>query len=789
MKRLLLLTTFLLTGIAGAFAQLPTQTVRGQVIDNQSKTPLPGATIVLIDSLKKGAATDPDGRFRLADVPIGRRTIRISLLGYKEQTLTLVVSSGKEVVLTVELEEKVIEGGEVVIEATQDKSRTINEMTSVSARTFTIEETQRYAGALGDPSRMAANYAGVQGANDSRNDIIIRGNSPLGVLWRLNGLDIPSPNHFGSFGSTGGPVSILNNNVLDNSDFLTGAFPAEYGNALAGVFDLRMRNGNNEKHEFMGQVGFNGFELGAEGPLSKNHNASYLLNYRYSSLDLFTKMGVDFGTGTAVPHYQDISFKMNMPTKNAGTFSIYGIGGLSHVDLKDSESDTTKKDFYSIGGFDTYYKTSMGVTGLVHAISFGNNAYNKFSIAVSEASTITTQDSVTFSQPMAFTHYYGNLFRTVKVSFNEDFTKKFNSKNTLKVGARAEQIIFTLEDSVLTDGTYFRDLRNVNGQTWLVQAYTQWQHKFSDVLTLNAGAHVQDLTLNNSFAAEPRLGLRWEFKPNQSLSIGSGLHSQMQTIFMYFNQTHLPDGTYLQTNHDLDFMRSVHGVVAYDRSFTKNARIKIEAYYQYMYDVPIMEGAGQGAFSLLNDGADFFNHTYDSLVNKGTGRNYGVEITAEKFYSKGWYGLLTTSLFESKYTGNDGIERNTTFNGNYVINLLAGKEFQLGPKNVLSINLRTTFAGGRCYTPIDLTASGVVHEAVYLEDQAYSKQYDPFFKLDIKPSFTRNGKHITQQWAIDITNVTNHKNVFLQAYDAETNSMKTQYQMGLFVVPMYRINF
>lgn len=142
-------------------------------------------------------------------------------------------------------------------------------MATVSARSFTVEETSRYAGSLNDPSRMAANYAGVSSTSDARNDIIIRGNSPLGVLWRLNGMEIPNPNHFGSLGTTGGPVSILNNNLLDKSDFLTGAFPAEYGNALAGVFDLQMRSGNNEKTEFLGQVGFNGFELGAEGPIGK----------------------------------------------------------------------------------------------------------------------------------------------------------------------------------------------------------------------------------------------------------------------------------------------------------------------------------------------------------------------------------------------------------------------------------------------------------------------------------------------------------------------------------------
>jgi hypothetical protein len=166
------------------------------------------------------------------------------------------------------------------------KDQAINEMAVVSARSFTIDETERYAGSLGDPSRMAANFAGVTSVSDQRNDIVIRGNSPLGLLWRLEGLEIPNPNHFGSIGTTGGPISMLNINHLTNSDFYTGAFPAEYGNALAGAFDIRMRNGNNQKHEFMGQMGFNGFELGAEGPFSSNSQASYMANFRYSTLEV-----------------------------------------------------------------------------------------------------------------------------------------------------------------------------------------------------------------------------------------------------------------------------------------------------------------------------------------------------------------------------------------------------------------------------------------------------------------------------------------------------------------------
>ena len=257
-----------------AYTQTITQTIKGVVVDKQSQTPIPGAIIQVVNSNPLlGTSTNEQGEFKITNVPIGRLQIKIQVISYKEKYITINLNAGKESITNIELEESVIQGQEVVVIAEQDKTKTNNKMSTVSSRLFSAEEAARYAGSRNDPARMAANFAGVSGANDSRNDIIIRGNSPIGILWRLNGLDIPNPNHFGNAGSTGGPISILNNNTLDNSDFMSGAFAADYGNATSGVFDLKMRKGNDEKHEFLVQMGFNGFELGAEGPFNKKKNS------------------------------------------------------------------------------------------------------------------------------------------------------------------------------------------------------------------------------------------------------------------------------------------------------------------------------------------------------------------------------------------------------------------------------------------------------------------------------------------------------------------------------------
>ncbi|MEO0333753.1 MAG: carboxypeptidase-like regulatory domain-containing protein [Bacteroidota bacterium] len=254
--------------VSSLYAQNPaTQTIRGQIVDTQSDFPLTGVNVIVLGTDPMiGTSTDTEGYYTLEKVPIGRQVLQVSFIGYTARTIpNVMVTSGKQVVLDVSLEESVLMADEIVITAESDKTATNNELATVSSRSFNLEETGRYAGSRNDPARMAVNFAGVAANNDDRNDIIIRGNSPSGLLWRLEGINIPNPSHYGSLSSTGGPVSMLNYNVLDKSDFLTGAFPAEYGNALAGVFDLQLRRGNTEKRDFLGQVGFNGFEFGVEG--------------------------------------------------------------------------------------------------------------------------------------------------------------------------------------------------------------------------------------------------------------------------------------------------------------------------------------------------------------------------------------------------------------------------------------------------------------------------------------------------------------------------------------------
>lgn len=785
MKTFFLLLFASLIGQSILAQESPTSSIRGRVLDGQSEFPIPGATVVITSvSPVMGGATDSDGQFMIPNVPVGRHTIQISYIGYQAQTLNnLLVNSGKDLEVNIQLLESVTQLKEVTITAEEKKSEAQNEMSSVSTRSFSIDEAMRYSGTLQDPSRMAQNYAGVSNASDDRNDIVIRGNSPTGVLWRMEGIDIPSPNHFATLGTTGGPISLLNINNLGNSDFSTSAFAAEYGNALSGVFDLKLRSGNKNKREFMGQMGFNGLEFGAEGPFKKGGQASYIINGRYSFLGLMTSMGIDFGTGAAVPEYQDVTFKIDLPTAKAGRFTIFGVGGNSFIDFK--AEDQGENNLYADDSENQQFQSQTGIVGFSHTYFFSPSTMGKLVVGATTGGTEGHIDTLDFSGDP--TRTFGLYQRQNNITAHYSLNSKLNAKHTLKFGVISDNYSFDVLDSVLVDGDYYFTRNDFDGKAALGRVYGMWQFRPSDKWTINSGVYAQHFFYNETSSVEPRIGARYALTNRQSLSFGVGAHSQLQPITVYFNREELDGGGVVANNKNLDYNKALHAVLGYDFQFTPNLRLKSEIYYQYLYDVAVDRFSS--SFSMLNTGADFTLPENADLVNEGTGTNMGVELTLEKFLSKGYYFLFTTSVFDSKYKGSDGIERNTAFNGNYVFNLLAGKEWKVGKSNLFMMDFKTTYAGGRWYAPIDLEASRSEGSEVRLTDENNSLQYEAYFRTDFKVGFRMNRSKFSQSFSLDIRNVTNQKNVFIQNYNSGSGNVETVYQTGLFPIFLYNIYF
>ena len=786
--------------VSQATSQNITQSITGSVQDNITGELLAGANILVIGlDPPIGTTSDVDGRFELRHIPVGLISLRVSFVGY--QTVEIQnreLRSGKELNLNVFMEERVILGEEVVIRGSVDKKGTINTMTSVSSRTFTIDETRRYAGSRGDVARMASNFAGVQVASDDRNDIVIRGNSPAGLQWRLEGLDIPNPNHYGAFGSTGGPVSMLNNNQLDNSDFLTGAFPAEYGNSLSGVFDLKLKNGNSDKYELMTMVGFNGFEVGAEGPIQRKNNSSFIANFRYSTMEVFDLMGVSFGTGTAVPKYEDFSFKINLPTKKAGVFSLYSIGGKSNIEFLDSERDTNEVDFYGGEGWDMRTGSEMAVIGVNHAISINKTALLKTAVSASYQYFFVKQDSIVPESKVIIPYYYSN-FKETRILFSTFIKKRVNAKNNFQVGVNVNYYMSNLQDSLFKkDMNQFITLTTYKGHSSLIRPYLSWQWKLSERLVFNAGVDYMYYTFNATSSLEPRFGVNYYLGTQSKISLGYGLHSQLLPTTVYNRETYLGNGQYVAMNHDLSLQKSHHLVLAYDWNITDFSRVKAETYFQYIFDAAI-NAHDEDAYSVLNQGADFYVWNPDTLVSTGTGKNYGVELTYEHFLRHGFYALSTASLFESKYKGSDGIERNTAFNSNFVFNLLLGKEWELhknstnpkltSKKRVIGADIKLNLAGGRRYTPIDEDQSKIEHRPVYITNETYARQFNNYFRSDLKIYFKHGGKKSNYEVGIDLQNLTNAQNIYSQNFNTSTGEIYYTYQLGMMVIPYVRFEF
>lgn len=786
------------------------QNVRGKIVDNETFVPLIGAKVQIFTAdttLIFRTLTNENGSFELKNIPIGKHDLVARYAGYDVKVVSITVNSGKETIVNLQLSEAFIEQSEMQVTAIR-KGETINELATISAQQFSVEETDRYPGSRSDPARMASNFAGVQGADDSRNDIVVRGNSPLGVVWKVEGVDIPNPSHFAVSGSSGGPVSILNNKILGNSDFFMSAFPAEYGNSTSGIFDLKLRNGNNKMHELTGQFGFLGTELMAEGPMGKSGKASYLAMGRYSTLSLFKTLGIQIGTD-AVPSYADGAFKLNWQLKKGGNLSWFAIGGTSNIAIKISDQKEYSTEVYGEGDRDQYFGTQMGVSGLVYKKSLSEKTF----LAVTLSTSVEIQKSHHdyLIRDLDTTYANGNpvysiridsiyplmgyAFKTTRLSGFLAITHRFNRRHLIKAGFNVENQFMNMLDSALisVNSPIFENRWDYKGTAVLVQPFVQWKFRITENMDFTAGIHSQYYSFSNSVSpVEPRLGWKYRMKKGQAFSAGVGLHSQTQPLYTYTYHKIDANGNPYLHNKNMDFTKSIHTAIGYEKNFTKSLQIKTEAYYQRLYNVPVT--VVPSSFSLINMGSGFQRFFPDSLQNTGTGTNYGIELTIQKFFDKSFFFLFSSSLYNSTYKGSDGIVRNTSYNGQYASNLLAGKEFQLSQRQSISAGIKATWAGGKRYGFVDRTASEAKKEIIFKDSLFNDLQFRDYFRLDLKVNWKLNSKKMTHEIGLDLVNVLNTKNLLGLAYapnlaDPTKEPTAEKQQLGFLPIFYYKIDF
>jgi hypothetical protein len=763
-----------------------TQKVRGRVLDAESKQPLVGVIIVAKSDNRLNAVTDGDGYFTISNVPVGRQSFMFQYMGYEPGLASeVLVTSGKELELNMAMTESLQKLDEVVISATKESDKALNEFATISSRSISVEETKRYAASFADPARMAQNFMGVSNGGDMFNGIIVRGNSPKNVLWRLEGIEIPNPNHFSGLGTTGGAISMLNANVLGTSDFYTGAFPAEMGNALSGVFDMKFRNGNTEKREHTFQLSTLGTELASEGPFKKGGKSSYLLNYRYSTLALLDNI-VSFGG--VLPKYQDASIKLNFPTAKAGTFSLWGLGGYNSA-YKDPVKDSSKWTDDD-PNFVLKADNMMGVAGISHTYFTGKNSYLKTVVSASYEKEKELVDTLNPAQDYRTVHVANESFVNNAYRVSVLYNTKLNNKNTVRFGAIAQQMGYKLSNNYFDEhANEWKSFLNSKGDAQYYQGYAQWKHRMTENLTFVSGLHGSYFALNGSYSIEPRVAATYTSGKN-SFSLATGLHSKPEHLSTYMFQSKKQGQADTYPNKDLGLLKAYHAVVGYERQLPLNMRFKTEVYYQYLYNIPV-ENDSTGGFSIINalDIYSLFNTS--QLVSDGTGQNYGIDFSIERPFLNNYYILATASLYKSTYTDYLGDEYNTTFNRGYQVNVVGGKEFMIGKsgRKILGLNGKVLYSGGMRESPIDLNSSIQSGETVLVPKQYFTSQVPAYFRTDLGVYYKINNKRVTHSIQLEVQNVTNRQNFYYSYFDREAGAVKTVNQLGILPNLSYRIDF
>ncbi|MBK6549457.1 MAG: TonB-dependent receptor [Flavobacteriales bacterium] len=766
----------------GVRAQGNTQTIRGTILDSDTRQPLIGATVVIVGSSPiKGSTTDLEGRFAIAEVPTGRLDLQVRMVGFEEQRLTnQLLTSAKELVLDVRMRESVTQLGEFEVKAPVRKGVVRNDMATLSARTISVEETSRIAGGINDPARMVGTFPGVASDPGGNNTIVVRGNSPKGVLWRLEGVEIPNPNHFSDDGSTGGPINVLNSGMIDDSEFYTGAFSAEYGNVTSAVFDMRLRDGNDRKREYTLKAGVLGTDLTAEGPIPGTKSGSYLANYRYSTLALLDGAGiVDFG---GVPRYTDAAFKVKLPSADFGTIALYGLGGRSAI--LDEDRGVADDTLFSRAEFGS----RMGVLGLSHTKTMGESSFLSTSVSLSGngSGTDYEESAAPGEEPLELRHTDDLAKWTWRLS--STLNSRINARHKLRSG-----VIVSSEQFRMYVNSWDPDRQRMvvnldrTGSARTMQAFSSWKWRWNEQWSLTSGVHLLYFDLNQSASVEPRIALRYQIRPDRAFTFGTGLHSKTEGLMTYLAQDIDDTGNNSRPNQGLGLTRAAHVVAGFEQQFAEDMQLKAEVYYQHLYALPV-ENDPTSAFN-VNNMSEWF--TNKPLVNKGTGYNRGLEVSLEKFFTRGYHYLITASYSESKYKALDGQWHHSRFDLGPVANILGGKEWKLGPQGkdrILMAGFRYSVQGGQYYTPIDLAAS-IAAGREQEGNPSWSDKGKSVHKVDIVASYRVGRPKVSHEFKIDVQNVLNAATPVYYYFDSRTETIQNVPQLAILPVMQYTLRF
>ncbi len=771
-------------------AQDANQTMRGLVLDNDTKDPIPYVVIEILNfSPPKSATTNERGIFEVGQIPRGVYKIELRHPKYMPIIISeLYVGTGEQAILKINMERTSVKKNlpkkptgdiPVIIPQTSLNNQTNknNLMGLELGMTIKQVDINRVPYTFGDPARVFAKFGSAYRRFD-QTGLWIRGHHPNTIQWRIEGLPVSTPNHLALGAKGTGYMPIFHVNSLKSISLYNGIYPAEYGNALNSVMDLDLRAGNRFGIEGNVEVNAAGVSGLVEGSIGKGDRHSFLVGVRTGFLPLLENL-----VSTRyypLPRIHDATLNLNFRTLDT-EINVFGIGGYS--DLLVKRDQVLPNDRYTLYRGDVKEEKLYGVFG----VSFRDDMYGQKGYYKLVLGTNYNQEK--------FTEQVGNRIvesyhaQTTATSLLGYYHHTFSKKNQLRVGGGATH--HYLDHWAFNRSASRYATRAFIGHSVLAQIYAQWLLKIGDRVQMTAGAHGQYLTWNNDYSVSPRFALTWDVTTGHKLSLGYSWNHQMQPWELYLNTSNAPATVGKRIDKDLKFTQNQHFFLAYEWRPIPTWQIKAEGFYQRLYHVPVYEGNSDLLQTNHSPGQNLWE--LSGFNNQGKGWHYGVEASIQKYFSRGYYGIVSATYFQAKYQATDGSWTGKEGNHQVNTNLMIGKEFKIGPKhnNIFFVEGNYLYKRGDFYTPMDLEKSRAMGRTVLDWEQAYSQRHKAIHHVDLRIGFEINArkKLLIHRFFVEIHNIINQRATYAFGYNPITNDIEALKYPGVVPSLTYKLNF